>query len=1303
MARDRSVIERRLRLIRQQLQHDPDRGVALLRESIPSIEQSCREYAARRATVPPLRYPEALPIVQARQEIMALLSQHSVVIICGETGSGKTTQLPKLCLELGRGVAGMIGLTQPRRIAARAMADFLARDLTSAEGATGQIASPIVGYKIRFNDHSAASTLIKVMTDGILLAETLSDRLLLAYDTLIIDEAHERSLNIDFLLGYLKQIRTKRPDLKLIISSATLDADKLAHHFDDAPVLNVSGRLYPVEVRYRPPQLMVEETAADSDPEQLREQTLLRAVDELCGEGSGDVLIFLPGEREIRDTAEALRKHHPPGVTILPLYARLSAAEQQRIFQPAPKRRLILATNIAETSITVPGIRYVVDGGLARISRYSGRTQIQRLPVEKISRSSADQRKGRCGRLSDGICIRLYSEEDYLDRPAFTDPEILRSSLAAVILRMKLLRLGAIEQFPLIDSPPSQAIRDGERLLQELGALDEDNQLTAIGSQLAALPLDPRIGRMVLAARTHDCVTELLVIGAALDLQDPRERPQEKRQVADESHRRFSDPRSDFVAWLNLWQFITTAQRTAKSKNKFRTFLKDNFLSSGRVREWFDVHEQLSRQVREMGFRLNTVPASYEALHQAILTGLLGHVGVRQQKRDYLAARNNRLVLASGSGLYQKPPEWIMAAEMVLIHQLQARQCAAIEPAWIEAVAGSLCRKVWSDPYWDSKRGQTMVHERVMLYGLTLISDRRVHYGPINPAVARDLLIRSGLVAGAWRPPLPVFLVHNQQLVAEVRDLEQRIRRCDLLVDDEALVAFYDERIPADITTAQLLEQWRRRLGRRQQRLLHFSRELLLRQATDSSLSQYPGHLTIDGDDYTLEYHFNPGQQDDGISVLIPLPLLNRADANRFDWLVPGLLRAKILSLFKALPQSERRKLVPLPDRVDHCLQHLTPDNRTLVAALDECLRQTSNIAIPAASWQPQLMPEHLQMNFKIMDEDRSSTGGGTLLAQGRDLAALRQQLGGQARERFSLLAQSQFERHQLRHWDFGLLPTKVALTVGGRTVDGYPALRDEGDSVSLMLLESEQQATQVMPTGLRRLFLLNLVQPMRGWQKWLPVTPAMCQDYLPLGRCDNLRRDLLLLLVDRLFVGDDPLAIRDAAAFQARLEQGCRRFQEEARPLCRLVEQILTEYRLLKQRLHQSHPVRQQAEREVTAQLNALWFKGALLATPAQWLIHLPRYFKAMQLRLERCVQAPLRDRARATELEPLQQFVNNRLLKQDQQQQPIGPELIQLRWLLEEWRVSLFAQELRTIVPVSRQKLELLRQRIETGVMGG
>ncbi|MBF0124668.1 MAG: ATP-dependent RNA helicase HrpA, partial [Magnetococcales bacterium] len=1124
MARDRAAIDRRLRLVRQQLQSQPARGLVLLREALPAIEQSHHEYAARQASVPTLHYPESLPIVQARSEIAALLSQHPVVILCGETGSGKTTQIPKLCLELGRGRAGMIGLTQPRRIAARAIADFLARDL-QPENTTG----PLVGHKIRFSDHSAPTTLIKVMTDGILLAETLSDRLLLNYDTLIIDEAHERSLNIDFLLGYLQQIRGHRRDLKLVISSATLDAEKLAGHFEGAPILNVSGRIYPVEVRYRPPQQLatIATDTTDLDPEQLREQTLLAAVDELCAAGSGDVLIFLPGEREIRETAEALRKHHPPGVIILPLYARLSTADQQRIFQPAAKRRLILATNIAETSITVPGIRYVVDSGLARISRYSGRSQIQRLPIEKISRSSADQRKGRCGRLSDGICIRLYSEEDYLDRPAFTDPEILRSSLAAVILRMKVLRLGTIEQFPFLDAPPPSAVRDGERLLQELGALDEENQLTAMGSQLAALPLDPRIGRMLLAARSHDCVTELLVISAALDLQDPRERPAEKRQQADQLHRRFLDPRSDFVAWLTLWQFISDGRRNAKSKNKFRTFLRDNFLSLSRVREWGDVHEQLSRQVREMGFKLNPTPADYATLHQAILTGLLGHIGVRQEKRDYLAVRNNRFVLASGSGLYPKPPEWVMASELVLTTRLQARGCAAIEAAWIEVAAGPLCRKVWSDPYWDSKRGQSMVHERVILYGLTLVPDRRVHYGPINPILARDILIRAGLVAGAWRLPLPPFLTHNQQLIIEVRDLEHKIRRRDLLVDDEALVAFYDERLPADITTAQQLDQWRRRAERRQPRLLYFSREFLLRQAADSSLNHYPGHLIIGQDHYPLEYHFNPGQGDDGISVRMPLALLNRANANRFDWLVPGMLRQKVTALFRTLPQSERRKLVPLPDMVEHCLQHIVADDRPLVTALDDCLRQTRDITIAASAWQPQLLPEHLTMNFKVIDEDRDSSREPQILAQGRDLEALRQQFGDQARERFAQLARHQFEQHHLRHWNFGLLPTKVPLTAAGRTIDGYPALRDDGDSVSLLLLASEQEAAQMMPTGLRRLFLLNLVQPMRQWQKWLPITPIMCQDYLPLGRCDNLRRELLLLLVERNFVGDEPLTIQ--------------------------------------------------------------------------------------------------------------------------------------------------------------------------------
>lgn len=1245
-----------------------------------AIEQSRLRREQRRTQLPVPTFEQSLPVIEWREEIGAAIRDHQVVIICGETGSGKTTQLPKICLELGRGVAGMIGHTQPRRIAARSVANRIAEELKSDLGQA-------VGYKVRFHDRLGPNTYIKLMTDGILLAETQGDRFLEQYDTLIIDEAHERSLNIDFLLGYLKQLLPKRPDLKVIITSATIDTERFSQHFNQAPIIEVSGRTYPVEVCYRP--LCGEQEQQERD----LQQAILDAVDELSRLGTGDILIFLPGEREIRETAEALRKHHPPHTEILPLYARLSAAEQNRVFKPHSGRRIVLATNVAETSLTVPGIRYVVDPGLARVSRYSVRNKVQRLPIEKISQSSASQRAGRCGRVAEGVCIRLYSEDDFLNRPQFTDPEILRTNLASVILQMKALKLGTVENFPFINPPSTKMINDGLRLLEELGALDENQNLTAIGQRLAQLPIDPRISRMVLASQEFQCLGEILIIAGALSIQDPRERPLDAQQAADEAHARFQDERSDFLSYLKLWEDFHY-QRAHLSQNKLRAYCREHFLSYLRLREWYDIHQQLKLLVTNIGFRPNQVPAEYGAIHQALLTGLLGNIAFKSEKEHYLGARNIKLQIFPGSALFKKRPKWIMAAELMETSRLYARCVAKIEPEWIEPLAPQLVKRSYFEPHWEKRPAQVIAYERVTLYGLTVTPKRRIHYGPLNPEEAREIFIREALVNGDYETRAP-FFSHNQKLFQEIEALEHKSRRRDVLVDEEMLYQFYDERIPPGIYNGAGFERWRQQIERKNSRLLFFSREDLMRHgASGVTAERFPDHIMVNGIPLALSYHFEPGHPLDGVTLTVPLAMLNQLEASRFQWLTPGLLKEKIICLIKALPKALRRNFVPVPDFAEACTRALDPAQGALLEVLARHLQAMTGVTLPAASWQDIALPLHLQMNFRLVDEK------GKELALSRDLAALQQQWGHKAQRSFQGLDDGELAREGITQWDFGALPEEIELDRHGLTLKGYPALQDKGTSVSLLIMDSAETARATTRLGLRRLFTLALPQQIKYLQKSMPGIQKMCLHYTRLppapwgngpsspSSCENLKKELVQGIMDRIFILDRPL-VRSAEEFAVRKENGCRELMTTANELCHLVEEILAEHHEVAKQLSGNLPLAWlNSISDMREQLAHLVYHGFISQTPPPWLVHLPRYLKAMGLRLSKLRENPGRDKQRQAEIAPLWLTCRQKLEAQYQRGEP-HPALETYRWMLEEYRVSLFAQELGTAHPVSPKRL--------------
>ncbi|SOY47496.1 ATP-dependent helicase [Cupriavidus taiwanensis] len=1265
--------------------------------------------------LPPITFPEALPVSARRDEIAAALLANQVVIVSGETGSGKTTQLPKICLSIGRGPGreggGLIGHTQPRRIAATSTAKRIAQELGTPLGEH-------VGYQVRFNDTMSSGASVKLMTDGILLAETQNDPLLRAYDTLIIDEAHERSLNIDFLIGYLRQILPKRPDLKVIITSATIDAQRFARHFatgdKPAPVIEVSGRLYPVEVRYRPIADDAPAAGAPRSP-QARERDLydgiVDAVDELCRAGPGDVLVFLPGEREIREAAEALRKHHPPHTEILPLFARLSVQEQERVFRPSNARRIVLATNVAETSLTVPGIRYVVDTGLARVKRYSYRNKVEQLQVEAISQAAANQRAGRCGRVANGVCIRLYEESDFTGRPRFTDPEILRSSLAAVILRMKALRLTDIESFPFIEPPLGRAVADGYQLLQELGAVDDTNQLTGIGRQLAKLPLDPRVARMILAAREHQCLREVLVIASALSVQDPRDRPQEAQEAADQAHRKFMDEKSEFLGWVRLWKWFEDAVAHKKSNRQLQDQCRAHFLSHLRLREWRDVHSQLLTTVAEQGWRLNDSEPTYEQVHKALLTGLLGNVGCRIEDsdgkgREYLGARGIKFHLWPGSLIARKVGRWVVAAELVETSRLFARTLARIEPEWLEQVGRHLLKVSWSDPHWEKKAGQVLALERATLYGLVVYQHRRVHYGPMNPPEARELFIRRALVEGEFDTRLP-FYAHNQRLVREIENLEHKSRRQDVLVDDELIYAFYDRAIPAEICQQAAFEQWYQAESAHDRKLLYLNRDELMRhEAAGITTDLFPKTMTVAGVDMGLTYHFEPGSHRDGVTLTVPLYALNQVRQERADWLVPGMIKEKVHLLLKSLPQKLRRHCVPLPDYAAGFVARQPFGEGELLDVLIADIREQTGTMVRRADFKLETLPAHHAMNFKVIDEH------GRQLDMGRNLAQLRAELGGQAQQSFqrvaaqaaaqaatqaatqapeqapALAAAEPGKYEGLTGWSFGELPELLEIRKGSQTLFGYPALVDRGTHCDVEVFDDPQEAARIHHLGLRRLFALQLREQVKFIEKNIPGLQQMAMQYMTLGTQETLREQIVMLALERACM-QAPLP-RNEAEFNARKDEGRTRLSLLAQEIARLVGAILAEYAALPRKLLQAKPF-PGAHADMEAQLGGLMGKRFIDETPYAQLVHFPRYLKGIAMRVDKLKGDPGRDSQRMQEMAPLvQQW--QRAEKQLRTQGRGGEDarLEEFRWMLEELRIALFAQELRTPVPMSVKRLQ-------------
>jgi len=1235
------------------------------------------ELEHRLRNLPRPEYPEDLPVVARRGDIARAIREHQVVIVCGETGSGKTTQLPKICLELQRGVHGLIGHTQPRRIAARTVATRIAQELKSPLGHA-------VGYKVRFSDKLSQNSYIKLMTDGILLAETQGDRDLRAYDTLIIDEAHERSLNIDFLLGYLKQLLPRRPDLKIIVTSATIDAGRFARFFGTenapAPVIEVSGRMYPVEVRYRAP-----EAADDEDDNQEPEQAILDAVDELARErAGGDILVFLPGEREIRDTAEALRKHHPPGTEILPLYARLSFAEQERVFRPAGGRRVVLATNVAETSLTVPGIRYVIDTGLARLNRYSYRNKVEQLRIEKISRASANQRAGRCGRVAAGICIRLYAEDDFTARPEYTDPEILRTSLAAVILRMKSLKIGDVEAFPFLDAPSPRAVTDGYQLLTELGALDENRALTPTGWQLAKFPIDPRIARMILAAKQENCLSEVLIIASGLSIQDARERPYERADAADRAHQSFQDEHSDFLGYLKLWRFFDEALKHRKSNRKLTELLHEHFLSHRRLREWREVHGQLAALVGEIGLRENETPATHDQIHRALLAGLLGNIGTRTEEGDYLGARGIRFMIFPGSVLRKGQVKWVMAGELAETTRLYARVVAKIDPEWIEPVAHSLVKRHYFDAHWEKERAMVMAYERVTLYGLTIVAKRRVHYGAIAPEEARTIFIRDGLAAGAYTTQSK-FYQYNQQLIKEVQDLEHKARRRDVLVDEKVIADFYDGVIPAGIHNGAAFEKWRREAEAANPAVLRLTREYLMRHgATDVTETLYPETLRAADTDLKLKYRFEPGHVLDGVTVTVPLHLLNRLEDTPFDWLVPGLIREKVTWCMKALPKTLRRHLFPLPEHVTTFLQAADAQSPrpAFAQALRRYVQQRAGVPVGPEAVSDNDAPPHLRMNFRVIDD------AGRELAMGRDLAELKSRLGEAAQLTFGQV-DAGIERDDIRLWDFGDLPEQIAFTRAGRKLTGYPALVDEGETVAIRLFDVRHAADAASRGGVCRLLRLQLKLQMKQLEKGPPGFTQVALQLRAVAAADALLEDVITAISDRACIGEDELP-RTQKAFEVQLKRARTRLPAVSEAAIRLLAAIAAEYHALGIRLGAGGALARPSA-DIRQQLGRLVYKGFFSATPWPQLAHLPRYLKAMQQRLDKYPVNPERDARHTQSVAALWQAYEVQLEKV-RKAGATDPRLADFRWQLEELRVSLFAQELRTPYPVSFKRLDRL-----------
>lgn len=1266
--------ERRLRrrLDRATSQRDAGRRTHEIAELEKEVEAAERRVARRAASVPALEYPAELPVTERRDDIADAIAAHQVVVVAGETGSGKTTQLPKIALALGRGVRGAIAHTQPRRIAARSVAARIAEETKSTLGEQ-------VGYAVRFDDRSGRDTLVRVMTDGVLLAEIHDDPLLLRYDTVIVDEAHERSLTIDFLLGYLKRLLPRRPDLKVVITSATIDPQRFAEHFADAdgnpaPIIEVSGRTYPVEVRYRP---LTEREDADVLA------AISDAVDELGRESDGDVLVFLSGEREIRDAADMLRDRKLRRTEVLPLYGRLSAAEQHKVFEPHTGRRIVLATNVAETSLTVPGIRYVIDPGTARISRYSQRLKVQRLPIEPVSQASANQRAGRCGRTSDGICIRLYSEEDYEGRPEFTDPEILRTNLAAVLLQMASLDLGPVEDFPFLDPPDQRAVRDGVSLLEELGALTEGakgmrSSLTETGRQVAAFPLDPRLARMLVAASSYGVLREMLVIVSALSIQDPRERPLEAQQQADAKHARFTDPTSDFLAYLNLWNYLRE-QRRALSGNAFRRMVREEYLHFLRIREWQDVHAMLRDQCKGMGLDLNSTPADPDRLHQAALAGLLSHIGLREgDTRDFLGARNARFAIFPGSGLAKKPPQWVVAAELVETSRLFARTVAKVEPAWIEQEGAHLLKRTYSEPHWSRRRGAVMAHERVTLYGVPVVADRLVSYGKVDREVARELFIRHALVQGEWSTH-HAFWTHNAEVLAEIEGIEDRVRRRDLRVDDEALFAFYDERVGPEVVSVRHFDSWWKKERRRRPDLLDLTPDDLVRDDADTvSLDAYPTTWESAGLALPLSYAFEPDSDVDGVTVDVPLERLADLDETAFLWGVPGYRQELVTALLRGLPKQVRRQFVPAPD-VARRLMALPLDTSLPVAeAMSAGLRALTGDVVKPETFDLAALPRHLRVTFRVLD-------GETEVARGKDLDSLRLELRPKVGATIAA-ASSSIERDGILTWDLGTIPAEVTSTSRGHDVTAYPALVDRVTHVDLRVFASAQHAEIAMREGVRRLLALNTSSPAAQVSKDLGTRPLLVLAGAPY-------RSTSLLMADCVLAGIDAVTgravVRDGEAFALLREQVRSEVYAQTLAVTREVERTISDLGALRGDLDHYRAAKPEIVRDVEVQVSWLVYDGFVAETGLEQLRHLPRYLRAASHRLQHAD-----DRSEAQKRDTVQDLEARfyEIVENLPDIERRSDAVLEARWALEELRVSLFAQRLRTATTVSAKRVTKL-----------
>ncbi|MGW7543975.1 ATP-dependent RNA helicase HrpA [Streptomyces sp. NPDC054770] len=1266
----------------------PEARAAVLAEIEAEVARAEERMARRRTVVPAVSYPEQLPVSQKKDQIAEAIRDHQVVIVAGETGSGKTTQIPKICLELGRGVRGMIGHTQPRRIAARTVAERVAEELRTPLGEA-------VGWKVRFTDQvNPDATFVKLMTDGILLAEIQTDRELRAYDTIIIDEAHERSLNIDFLLGYLAQLLPRRPDLKVVITSATIDPERFSRHFGDAPIIEVSGRTYPVEVRYRP---LLEEDAEDTDRDQIT--AICDAVEELQGEGQGDILVFLSGEREIRDTADALTRKNYRFTEVLPLYARLSHAEQHRVFQPHTGRRIVLATNVAETSLTVPGIKYVIDPGFARISRYSHRTKVQRLPIEAISQASANQRKGRCGRTSDGICIRLYDEDDFVSRPEFTDPEILRTNLASVILQMTAAGLGDIEKFPFIDPPDHRNIRDGVQLLQELGAIDPAEKdarkrLTDTGRKLAQLPVDPRLARMVLEADKNGCVREVMVIAAALSIQDPRERPADKQTQADQQHARFRDETSDFLAFLNLWRYVREQQKE-RGSSSFRRMCKQEFLNFLRIREWQDIYMQLRTVAKQMGIHLSEDDAPADRVHVSLLAGLLSHIGMKDvkdgAKNEYLGARSAKFALFPGSALFKKTPRFVMSAELVETSRLWARVNAKIEPEWVEPLAEHLLKRTYSEPHWEKDQAAVMAFEKVTLYGVPIVADRKVNYGRIDPETSRELFIRNALVEGDWRTHHK-FFADNRRLLSEVEELEHRARRRDIVVDDDTLFDFYDQRVPEHVVSGAHFDSWWKHKRHEQPEFLDFEREMLIRESAEAvTKADYPDSWRQGQLKFRVTYQFEPGADADGVTLHIPLQVLNQVKDEGFDWQIPGLRDEVVTELIRTLPKPIRRNYVPAPNFAKRFLDTAVPLQEPLPVTMARELKRMVGVPFEAEDFDWARVPDHLKITFRIVDERRRK------LAEDKDLEALKLRLKPKARQALSQAAAAtasreggeSLERKGLTDWTIGTLTRVFETRRAGQPVKAYPALVDDGDTVSVRLFDTEEEQTEAMWKGMRRLILRNIpVNPAKFASEKLTNAQKLALSANPHGTIQALFDDCAMAAADKL-IADFGGPVWDEESYRKLYDKVRAEIVDTTVRTVGQVQQVLAAWQACERRLKAVRsPALLANLTDVRKQLDALVKPGFVTWAGIRRLPDLMRYLVAADRRLQQMPANVQRDTTRMEKVHEMQDEYAW-LLEQLPKGRPVPQQVLDIRWMLEELRVSYFAHALGTAYPVSDKRI--------------